>query len=363
MLNNIGLPGIIFLIAICIAMYLLLRSRPEGRMAGEASRLKYILVWVLAGFLVNVFMNIFTTIWGNSFTASIVDPPAQLGMFIAFYTIAFIGAYLIFVGTYSLFQNLDRRKVILWVWIASILGALVQVGQIVELEVGALFPNYESYNIAAVIIRQVAFLILVVRWIRHNPGFVEPEYAPSSTSKERMTPRLSVRDPVSKGVGGFEANKLAYTELEEEENEISEAPQADKSRREDAGNIRDVGNIAPKLNKSEETREQIDPSELRKHEGENLVDDSEYKSEVTTTLDLDKDSQDELKIDPIIIKDEVYAAAKFEDKRELLKLLKTAGFTMQNSDAGITMLSPSGEAELLRTDTDLFAYGKRFARK
>ena len=330
-------------------------------MAGEASRLKYILVWVLAGFLGNVFTNIFVTIWGNSFPTSIVDPPAQLGMFIAFYTIAFIGAYLIFVGTYSLFKNLDRRKVILWVWIASILGALVGVGQIVELEVGAQFPNYESYNIAAVIIEQVAFLIMVVRWIRHNPGFVEPEDAPSSTSKERMTPRLSVSDPVSKGVGGFEANKLAYTELEEEENEISETPQADKSRREDAGNIRDVGNIAPKLNKSEETREQIDQSELRKHEGDKLADDSEYKSEVTTTLD--KDSQDELKIDPIVIKDEVYAAAKFEDKTELLKLLKTAGFTMQNSDAGITMLSPSGDSELLRTDTDLFAFGKRFARR
>jgi hypothetical protein len=363
-LYNVGLPEIIMLLVILLGLYFLFRKTPGRRLDGEANRLKYILVWILAGFLSNLFTGIFTTIWAETFPNSIVNPPDQLGMFTAFYAITILGGYYIFIGTYSFFKNLDRRKVILFVWLASILGILTGVGQIRLqiglLDLGSAYPNYAKYNITAIIFENIVFLGLTLRWIKLNPGFVGSPEVPSQTSSARKKPQI----------------KEKIVSREQERSHPKPTPTITgksfsstntKKSNPHTGASEDSNTQGQKLN----TAKFPEKSDSHNAQNEKTVSDdiqntdgkSEIKKKTFAVIDSSNDiNKEEIYVDPLHLNDEIHAASKFGDKLELIKLLQAAGFTFQDTDDGLRVQSSTGETDLLKDDQSLFAYGKQYAR-
>ena len=354
------MPGIMLLLIVIAGLYFLFRKAPAGRLEGEASRLKYILVWIIAGFLSNLFTNIFATIWGEAFPISILNPPDQLGMFTAFYAIAILGSYYIFIGTYSFFKDLDRRKVILFVWLASILGILLGIGQISALDLVTVYPDYANYNAIAIIVGQIVFLSLTLRWIRLNPGFVGFPDAPSQASSARTEPLIK-GTTVSHDEDNshyepeptVEPKSLSSTNATLSRSETVLVKQTSAKEKEpNAANSTKKSNDQNAENEKTVSDELQNENEQRANKKEILA-----KTEASKIVD-----NEEIPVDPFHIKDEIHAASKFGDKIELIKLLKADGFTIHETENGLSVQSPSGATELLINEQALFAYGKKYAR-
>ena len=165
-----GISGLVVLLSALAVLYLLARNYNKYTADGEASRTKYIAVWILAGFLANVFDTVWSDVWVSSFQGSILNPPSNFLFFMIYYAISLVGIYYIFKFTYSFFTSIVRKKVIPYIWLGSILGILISIGKLSAVEISSLYPDFITYNASAVILSQLIFIGLLVRWIRQNPG-------------------------------------------------------------------------------------------------------------------------------------------------------------------------------------------------
>ena len=66
--------------------------------------------------------------------------------------------------------------------------------------------------------------------------------------------------------------------------------------------------------------------------------------------------------DPEFLKDEIYAASKFGDTAELIRLLRADGFDIKNNSGKYSLKSQDGSETMASDDSELINFGKRYAR-
>ena len=62
------------------------------------------------------------------------------------------------------------------------------------------------------------------------------------------------------------------------------------------------------------------------------------------------------------LKDEIYAASKFGDTDELVRLLKIDGFEIEQKNEAFSIKSKDGEEKTLSNNSELISFGKQYAR-
>ena len=189
-----GISGLVFLLSAFVLLYLLVRNYNKYTADGEASRTKYIAVWILAGFFANIYITVYTTVWSEvwatSFQDSILNPPSNVMLFLSYYAILLVGIYYIFKFTYSFFTSIVRRKVIPYIWLGSILVILISIIKLFAVNISSLYPDFLTYNASALILSQLVFVGLTVRWIHRNPGL---ELAPGddeAVNNNQIEPKI-----------------------------------------------------------------------------------------------------------------------------------------------------------------------------
>ena len=327
--------GILILIGFAVILYFLFIGWRSKRDDGEASRTKYILVWLLSGFLSNIFVNLYSSIWASQQSPFLLKPDQYIITFSLYYGVASIGIYFIFRFTYSLSTNLIRKKVVPFVWLFSILGIVVGIGQLTSLGYSQkIYPNFLSYNIAATIISQIIVIFLILRWIKGNPGFV-----PSETTTQDIKTE-STKSELPK----INRNKDVTPNT-------AEPPLTSKN--------------VDKDKKSEAENSKISEGEVSEGYTDKLEKDKEQQSTSQNDNSVDDDpatSSSNAPPNPEFLKDEIYAASKFGDTAELVRLLRADGFEIKKSSGKYSLKSQDGSETIASNDSELINFGKRYAR-
>ena len=353
MLNNIGLPGLILIALVLGSLYFIIKFGFKTRENGEASKTKYILIWFLAGLIINIFTTVSWLFWGAIWPGAVLNPPSNSIPFIIFYLFITISTYYIFIGTYSIFKNLDRRKVIPYVWVFGIIGALLGVAQLVGQGLSDLYPNYEKYNIPATLTQQLLLIILFVRWINKNPGFIGNTQVARNSSPLRNEPTL----PISSSIKEVKEPETPMAQID--------AVQKSKSSLDKNASITEKP-IQSTPSDDNHTTENSTDIKIRSAATSDTKDKSnEYSNYESPKLSVKKINA---RIEPIThdnkyLRDELNAACKFNDTAELLRLFTSIGFTVQNSHAPFAIKSPSGAEHVFQDSVDLIAFVKQIIRK
>ena len=327
--------GIFILIGFAVILYFLFLGWRSKRDDGEASRTKYILVWLLSGFLINIFGNVFSSIWGIQLPYSLLKPDENIISFCIFYGVGSICTYFIFIFTYSLFKNLIRKKVVPFVWLASVLGILAAIGKMTSMSyLPNGYPNYLSYNITATIIAQIVVIFLILRWIKANPGFVPSKTATQDTTTE------STKSELPK----INRNKDASPNT-------AEPPLTSKSLDKDK--------------KNETENSIISEDEVSEDDTDKLAKDKRQQSTSQNDNSIEGDPatpSSNVPPDPEFLKDEISAASKFGDTAELIRLLRADGFDIKKNSGKYSLKSQDGSETMASDDRELINFGKRYAR-
>ena len=329
------ITGILLLIGFALILYFLFTRWKRTSDDGEASQTKYILIWLLVAFLHNIFINLFAPLWGRQLPNSILKPDENLISFCIFYGVAYICLYFLFVFTYSLFKNLVRSKVVPFVWLSSILGIGSEINQLFIMQELAYDAEvFFNYNVTAVIISQILLLFLILRWIKANPGFVLPEKVPQNSATQGAEPELP---------------KLNVKSLEK--SALTEPPLTSKSLDTDK--------------KGETENSIIIEDEVSEDDTDKLAKDKERRSTSQNDNSIEGDPatpSSNAPPDPEFLKDEIYAASKFGDTAELIRLLRADGFDIKNNSGKYSLKSQDGSETMASDDSELINFGKRYAR-
>ena len=338
MLNNIGFPGLVLLVCVLALLYFLVRNYNRYSESGEASRTKYIAVWLLIGVVANIFATIWSEVWVNEFPESILRPQENLLLFVCYYVISLAVVYYIFIIVHSFFKTIIRKKIIPYIWLGSALGVLVSIGQFSALEVSNIYPDFFSYNVFAVVFLQLLYIGLVSRWIRKNPGF-ELQVNPQSTKSGHLKePKLN-------------------SSVVETERSSTDADQSD-ARIEKSKFFTQSSNTVESLEDQQLTNSDTETStndSLQKQSFQN----SDISNEPILRMSLDES----LEIQQQELREVLYAASKFGDIDEILNLLSQLGFEVTGNQDRFKIKDNEGLERVIEGEKNLIIFAKRLSAK
>lgn len=354
------IPGILIIGVIAVLIFMLFKGWRRKNPSGEASRTKYILIWLLAGFVTNIVLNLFSSIWFAQFPKSLLFPEENFTLFLIHYGLAGLLTYLTFIFVYSRFKNLVRSKVVPFVWVFSILGALVNIVQISSARsfLSAQYPNYVSFNSTVAIISQIIVLVLITRWIRKNPGFKVLQDTVRKNDYINIDKKLA-RDFSNSQSEEPKANKNEPGEQLLSKDDGPNSPISEQSKNK---NLSD-GNI-PGLNEERLTNLEVNPSATS---GDNDQTNYDYNSQIDLVKEDNENYTDivsdrNMSSNKMYLKDEIYAAAKFGDTSELIKLLKIDGLEIELKSGKFVVQSSDGNEKVFSNEIELTNFGKNYAR-
>lgn len=352
--------GILIIGVIAAFIFMLFKGWRRQSPNGEASRTKYVLIWLLAGFLTNIILNLFSSIWGAQFPKSLLLPEENFVLFLVHYGLAGLLSYLTFIFVYSRFKNLVRRKVVPFVWIFSILGALANIVQILSFMsfLSVEYPNYASFNITVAIISQIIVLVLITRWIRNNPGFevlqdtvpkndyinIDKKLAKEFSNSQGEEMEAKKNDPDEQFLSKYRNTSSPTSEQQKNKN-LSDFDFPGVNEKKHAAMEGSISTTSETDDQSNEDHDSV--IDLHKQDNENYYDSVSDKSISSNT---------------IYLKDEIYAAAKFGDTFELIRLLKVGGFDIELTSGKFLVKSSNGDEKVFNNEIELTNFGKIYAR-
>ena len=334
-----GISGLVFLSSALVLLYLLVRNYNKYTVDGEASRTKYIAVWILAGFLANIFATVCSEILASSFQDSILNPQSNFMLFMSYYAILLVGSYYIFKFTYSFFTSIVRRKVIPYIWLGSILGILISIIKLSTVNISSLYPDFLTYNASALILSQLVFVGLTVRWIHRNPGL---ELAPGddeAVNNNQKEPKII-------------ATNVKIAEIDADNGQILSKSNQLKS-------AADQSNAGERFEKLDATKNDY-PSDQTSNENPR----PEATLE-TTTLSADPNFDISLSESPVNRRQELcehlYVASKFRDVEEILSLLSQLGFQVKRDQLKFIIKGNNGLKKDIDGDEKLINFAKKLS--
>lgn len=338
-----GISGLVFLLSALVLLYLLVRNYNKYTADGEASRTKYIAAWILAGFFANIYITIYTIVWSevwaSSFQDSILNPPSNVMLFLSYYAILLVGIYYIFKFTYSFFTSIVRRKVIPYIWLGSILVILITIIKLSAVNISSLYPNFLTYNASALILSQLVFVGLAVRWIHRNPGL---ELAPGddeAVNNNQKEPKII-------------ATNVKIAEIDADNFQILSKSNQLKS-------AADQSNAGERFEKIDATKNDY-PSDQTSNENPRPAATLE-----TTTLSADPNFDISLSESPVNRRQELcehlYVACKFRDVEEILSLLSQLGFQVKRDQLQFIIKGNNGLQKDIDGDEKLINFAKKFS--
>ena len=195
------------------------------------------------------------------------------------------------------------------------------------------YPKYLSYNITATIIAQIVVIFLILRWIKANPGFVLPEAAAQSTTIESNKSELP---------------KINWNKVSPN---TAEPPLTSNSL--DKGKKGETENLI--LSEDEVSDDDTDkPAKDKERKSTSQNDNSIEDDPATSSSNVPPNLE--------FLKDEIYAASKFGDTAELIRLLRADGFEINNNSGKYSLKSQNGSETMVSDDRELISFGKRYAR-
>lgn len=335
MLNNIGLPGILLLSFILILLYLLVKNFNKVSEAGEASRTKYITVWFLVGFTSNILNTLWSVVWNNSLPLTLLDPKSNLIGFIIFYLVALLGVYVSFVIIHSFFSTLVRKKIIPYIWLASMLGIVVELGQLAQIDIQSQYPDFFTYNAVAILVLQALYLTLILGWIKKNPGFVITGKSDRVTERVKQQPALKAKREVKEDVT-------------DENNKAGKAPKIDSETYIASENKPLINPITGK-----DTERHATGSDIAQRQ--NLIKEGREVDQQDQAISLEANVTDE------DLRQSLYAACKFGDVKEILSLLGNFDVRAQNDVPPFKLIDKNGVSIVFENDKDLIQFAKGLA--
>ena len=339
MLQNMGISGIVFLLSGLVLLYLLVRNYNKYTADGEASRTKYIAVWILAGFFANIFATIWREGWASSFQDSILNPPSNVMLFLSYYAILLVGSYYIFKFTYSFFTSIVRRKVIPYIWLGSILGILISIIKLSTVNISSLYPDFLTYNASALILSQLVFVGLTVRWIRRNPGL---ELAPGddeAVNNNQKEPKII-------------ATNVKIAEIDADNGQILSKSNQLKS-------AADQSNAGERIEKLKATKDGY-PSDQTSSE-------KPWPEATVETTTLSTDSNFDISISESSLNrrqelcEHLYVASKFGDIEEILNLLSQLGFQVKRDQFRFIVKDNNDLKKEIDGDEKLINFAKKLS--
>ena len=335
MLNNIGLPGILLLSCILILLYLLVKNFNKFSEAGEASRTKYIAVWFLVGFTSNILNTLWSVVWNNSLPLTLLDPKSNLIGFTIFYLVALLGVYASFVFIHSLFSTLVRKKIIPYIWLASVLGIVLELGQLAQIDIQSQFPDFFKFNSVAILALQALYLTLILRWIKKNPGFVTTEKSDKVSGRVKQEPALKSKPELKQDVTGENTTAgekpVVVSETHgasENETHVSSTSVKDTERQE-------IGSDRAQRQNLTMASSEVDPEKQAISLEANVADDD--------------------------LKQSLYAACKFRDLEEILSLLVNFDVRIQNDAMPYELIDKNGVKIVFESENELIQFAKGLA--
>ena len=332
-----GISGIVFLLSGLVLLYLLVRNYNKYTADGEASRTKYIAAWILAGFFANIFATIWREGWASSFQDSILNPPSNVMLFLSYYAILLVGSYYIFKFTYSFFTSIVRRKVIPYIWLGSILGILISIIKLSTVNISSLYPDFLTYNASALILSQLVFVGLTVRWIHRNPGL---ELAPGddeAVNNNQKEPKII-------------ATNVKIAEIDADNGQILSKSNQLKS-------AADQSNAGERIEKLKATKDGY-PSDQTSSE-------KPWPEATVETTTLSTDSNFDISISESSLNrrqelcEHLYVASKFGDIEEILNLLSQLGFQVKRDQFRFIVKDNNDLKKEIDGDENLISFAKK----
>ncbi len=341
MLQNIGTLGLVLLVCSIALIFLLVRNYNKYSLVGEASRTKYIVVWVLVGFFANIFSTIWSVVWVNSFLETILNPPSNFTMFLSYYAIFLAGIYYIFTFTHSFFTSLVRKKIIPYIWWGSILGILFSIGQLSTVEISSLHPESLTYNSFALILSQLIYIGLISRWIRRNPGLELAVVEQGADNNNQKEPKINSANVKTNEIDSD--NDLIPTESYQLKSVLDDSNAVGRSEK-----PKPVKEINPSGQTSSENPWCKPTDEI-----------TTFSDEPDLDISLDESS--------VIRRQELceflYAASKFGNVEEVLELLSQLGFSVSRDQVQFKIEDKNGLERVLDGEDNLISFAKRLSVK
>lgn len=334
-----GISGLVFLLSALVLLYLLVRNYNKYTADGEASRTKYIAVWILAGFFANVFDTVWSEVWVSSFQDSILNPQSNFMLFLSYYAILLAGIYYIFKFTYSFFTSIVRRKVIPYIWLGSILGILISIIKLSAVKISSLYPDFLTYNASALILSQLVFVGLTVRWIHRNPGL---ELAPGddeAVNNNQKEPKII-------------ATNVKIAEIDADNGKILSKSNQLKS-------AADQSNAGERIEKLKATKDGY-PSDQTSSE-------KPWPEATVETTTLSTDSNFDISISESSLNrrqelcEHLYVASKFGDIEEILNLLSQLGFQVKRDQFRFIVKDNNDLKKEIDGDEKLINFAKKLS--
>jgi hypothetical protein len=83
-----------------------------------------------------------------------------------------------------------------------VLGIVLELGQIAQIDIQSQFPDFFKFNAVAILALQALYLTLILRWIKKNPGFVTTEKSDKVSGRVKQEPALKSKPELKKDVTG-----------------------------------------------------------------------------------------------------------------------------------------------------------------
>ena len=343
LIDNIGIPGLILLVfGICL-LYFLVKNFNSYTAEGEASRTKYIVVWLVVAFFQNAFNTLWGEFWTISYLMSLLEPDTNFVLFISFYLVSLLGFYFIFMSAYSFFATINRKKVIPYIWLSSVLGVFLGIGSLSSIDNLDLYPNFLSYNLTGLIIFQLVYIGLISKWVKRNPGFRpvagetnnQPQRRKHPTITKSQTERETPLNQVDKG------ETLSRTEISEIEVNLSKV--TDEST-ENTSYSKCVEK--PKL--------PVEGKGFKGGENDTIFMKKDVKVEIANLPGSGIRQQE--------VADTLYAACKFGNIDEIIFILPKLGFTIISSLSPFELKDKNGTVEKLYGEKELINFSIKLTR-
>jgi hypothetical protein len=332
-----GISGLVFLLSALVLLYLLVRNYNKYTADGEASRTKYIAVWILAGFFANVFDTVWSEVWVSSFQDSILNPQSNFMLFLSYYAILLAGIYYIFKFTYSFFTSIVRRKVIPYIWLGSILGILISIIKLSAVKISSLYPDFLTYNASALILSQLVFIGLTVRWIHRNPGLELASGEDEAVNNNQKEPKII-------------ATNVKIAEIDADNGKIL-------SKSNQVKPAADYSKAGERIEKLKATKDGY-PSDQTSSE-------KPWPEATVETTTLSTDSNFDIAISESSFNrrqelcEHLYVASKFGDIEEILNLLSQLGFQVKRDQFRFIVKDNNDLKKEIDGDENLISFAKK----
>jgi heme/copper-type cytochrome/quinol oxidase subunit 2 len=335
LLEDIGIPSLILLVCLIAVLYIFVRNFNKYSAEGEASRTKYIAVWVLVGFLTAIFGRIWTVVWITHFREAIEDPQSNLLLFLSYYAVTLVGAYYIFKITYSCFSSIVRKKTIPYSILISIFLLIWTFDLILS--------NFDSSasindNAAAILLISLIHIGSILLWIRKKPGFELPITEQPKIDKKRNKPKIYPRIEIEK----FESG-------ENDKSSSTDQARVNINKNYPASPVTATGPVTV-INRD------IPPPSIRKL---SVPNDKNFASDDEPQLKISLDAGSEVHRQHLC--ELLYVASKFRDTGDVLKLLTQLGFLVIQSQSQFTIKNKSGFERVIDGEDHLISFAKKLS--